>query len=96
MPNETGDALNGSDERVIDRRALFDAISRFSLGVAATAAIAGQVKATPAAETKSEELENFKYDIESGKGWVGPGGSLCGNPSPGTPVHEVHNQGDIT
>src|ERR1700679_507782 len=75
MPYETGDALNGTDGRGIDRRALFDAISRLSLGVAATAAIASQVKAAPAAETKSEELENFKYDIESGKGWTGPGGS---------------------
>jgi oxalate decarboxylase len=59
----------------IDRRALFNAISRLSLGVAATAAIAEQVKAATADETKGEDLENFKFDIESSKGWVGPGGS---------------------
>ena len=46
-----------------------------SLGLAATAAIAEQVKAAPSEETKAEELEPFKYDIESEKGWVGPGGS---------------------
>ncbi len=33
------------------------------------------MKAAPAEETKAEELEDFKYDIESEKGWVGPGGS---------------------
>src|SRR5271157_1329 len=62
-----------SDE--INRRDLFDAISRVSLGLAATAVIADQVKAAPAEETKGDDLEPFKYDIESGKGWVGPGGS---------------------
>ena len=82
MPCETGDAVNRSDERVIDRRALFDALSRFSLGVAATAAIAGQVKAAPAADTKSEELESFKYDIEErqrlGRRWrLGEGSNRC-------------------
>src|SRR6202000_1014237 len=59
----------------IDRRSLFDAISRVSLGLAATAVIADQVKAAPSEETKADELEPFKYDIESEKGWVGPGGS---------------------
>jgi len=62
-----------SDE--INRRDLFDAISRVSLGLAATAVIADQVKAAPAEETKGDDLEPFKYDIESEKGWVGPGGS---------------------
>jgi oxalate decarboxylase len=37
--------------------------------------IAEQVKAAPSEETKADELEPFKYDIESEKGWVGPGGS---------------------
>src|ERR1700734_4435225 len=59
----------------IDRRKLFHALSSVSLGLAATAAIAEQVKAAPAEETKADELEPFKYDIESEKGWVGPGGS---------------------
>src|SRR5580698_4984861 len=45
------------DERGIDRRSLFDAISRVSLGLAATAVIAEQVKAAPAEETKAEELD---------------------------------------
>src|SRR6204780_955404 len=66
---------NTGEERLIDRRSLFDAISRVSLGLAATAVIAEQVKAAPSEETKAEELEDFKYDIESEKGWVGPGGS---------------------
>ena len=74
MPEKTADTLNASD-RGIDRRALFDAIGRVSLGLAATAAIAEQVKAAPSEETKAEELEPFKYNIESEKGWVGPGGS---------------------
>ncbi len=26
-------------------------------------------------QTKADELEDFKYDIQSEKGWVGPGGS---------------------
>lgn len=63
------------DEQGIDRRSLFQALSQVSLGLAATAAIAEQVKAAPSEETKAEELEPFKYDIESEKGWVGPGGS---------------------
>ena len=74
MPDHTADATNAS-ESGIDRRSLFNAISRVSLGLAATAAIAEQVKAAPAEETKADELEEFKYDIESEKGWVGPGGS---------------------
>ncbi len=42
----------------------------------ATAAIAEQVKGrSRLEETKADELEPFKYDIESEKGWVGPGGS---------------------
>ena len=70
MPDQTADATNAS-ESGIDRRSLFNAISRVSLGLAATAAIAEQVKAAPAEETKADELEEFKYDIESEKGWVG-------------------------
>src|SRR5580658_10827215 len=76
MPDKT-DAPNASIGRPggIDRRALFNAISNVSLGLAATAVIAEQVKAAPSEETKPEDLEPFKYDIESEKGWVGPGGS---------------------
>ena len=42
-----------SDERGIDRRALFSALSNVSLGLAATAVIAEQVKAAPSEETKA-------------------------------------------
>jgi len=57
------------------RRSLFDAISSASLGIAATAAIAREVKAAPPEETHSTPLEDFKFDIENQKGWVGEAGS---------------------
>ncbi len=57
------------------RRNLFNALSRVTTGLAATAMIAEQVKAAPPAETKSEELENFKLDLESQVHWVGEAGS---------------------
>ena len=66
---------DGFGEDGFSRRSLFGAISRVSAGLAATALIAEQVKAAPPAETKSEELENFKLDMESQTHWVGPGGS---------------------
>ena len=75
MSDKAADPTSASEERGINRRSLFDAISRVSLGLAATAAIAEQVKAAPTEETQSEGLEPFHYDIESEKGWVGPGGS---------------------
>jgi oxalate decarboxylase len=68
-------SIGASNKDAIDRRSLFEAVSRVSLGLAATAVIADQVKAAPSGETKSEELEPFKYDINSEKGWIGPGGS---------------------
>ena len=67
--------ITSSDEQGLSRRNLFDAISRVSTGLAATALIAQQVKAAPPAETKSEELENFKYDLEAQTHWVGDAGS---------------------
>jgi oxalate decarboxylase len=57
------------------RRKLLDALSNVSAGIAATALIAREVKAAPADETHPEQLENFKFDIENQKGWVGPAGS---------------------
>jgi oxalate decarboxylase len=59
----------------VSRRTLFDAVSSASLGIAATALIAEQVQAAPPEETHSEPLENFKFDIENQKGWVGEAGS---------------------
>jgi oxalate decarboxylase len=59
----------------VTRRGLFESISRSSLGIAATALIAEQVKAAPQGEAKTEELETFKFNIENQKGWVGEGGS---------------------
>jgi oxalate decarboxylase len=46
-----------------------------SVGLAATVAIAEQVNAAAADEIHSEELEPFRYDLESDRGWEGPGGS---------------------
>ncbi len=57
------------------RRKLFDTLSSVSAGLAATALIAREVKAAPAEETRPEQLENFKFDIENQRGWVGPAGS---------------------
>src|SRR5580704_9926236 len=57
------------------RRALLDALSGTSAGIAATALIARQVQAAPAEETHPEQLDNFKFDIENQKGWVGEAGS---------------------
>ena len=57
------------------RRSLFEALSSASLGIAATAVIAREVKAAPPEETHSEQLENFKFDIENQRGWVGEAGS---------------------
>src|ERR1700678_1704552 len=75
MPEEQATGAAGLERGGIDRRSLFDTLSRVSLGLAATAVIAEQVKAAPSEEIKSDELEPFKYDIESETGWVGPGGS---------------------
>jgi oxalate decarboxylase len=59
----------------LSRRSLLDAVSSASAGIAATALIARQVKAAPPEETHAEQLENFKFDIENQKGWVGEAGS---------------------
>jgi oxalate decarboxylase len=59
----------------VSRRSLFETISRGSLGIAATALIAEQIKAAPPGEAKIEEVETFKFNIENQKGWVGEGGS---------------------
>ena len=59
----------------LSRRKLLDALSSASAGIAATALIAREVKSAPAEETHPEQLENFKFDIENQKGWVGPAGS---------------------
>jgi oxalate decarboxylase len=59
----------------ISRRGLFETISRSSLGIAATALIAEQLRAAPPGDAKIEEIETFKFNIESQKGWVGEGGS---------------------
>ena len=61
--------------RGLSRRTLFDAISSASAGIAATALIAREVKAAPPEEKHSEQLENFKFNIENQKGWVGDAGS---------------------
>src|SRR5271165_3302644 len=64
-----------SDLDGLSRRRLFDALSSASAGLAATALIARQVKAAPAQETHPEQLENFKFDLENQRGWVGDAGS---------------------
>jgi len=56
------------------RRGLFEAVSRASFGIAATAALAQEVKAAPH-EGASVPLEDFKFDIESQVGWQGEAGS---------------------
>jgi oxalate decarboxylase len=56
------------------RRDLFDALSGVSVGLAATAVVAEQVNAAPSTG-KVEPLENFKFDIENQRGWVGDAGS---------------------
>jgi oxalate decarboxylase len=58
------------------RRSLLDAVSSASAGIAATALIARELKAAPPEETHGgQQLENFKFDIENQKGWVGEAGS---------------------
>jgi oxalate decarboxylase len=58
------------------RRSLLDAVSSASAGIAATALIARELKAAPPEETNgAQQLENFKFDIENQKGWVGEAGS---------------------
>src|ERR1700732_782096 len=61
--------------RGLSRRTLFDAISSASAGIAATALIAREVKAAPPEEKHSEQLENFKFNMEDQKGWGGDAGS---------------------
>src|SRR5260370_23137228 len=68
-------SVGGAKSEGLNRRALFDALSSVTVGLAGTSMIAEQVKAAPAEETKFEELENFKFDIENQKGWQGPAGS---------------------
>jgi oxalate decarboxylase len=56
----------------ISRRGLFDTVTAASLGLAAASAM----NAEPAPqEHKPEPIANFKYNIESERGWVGEGGS---------------------
>src|ERR1051326_3967369 len=59
----------------VSRRGLFDAMRSASAGIAATALLAQQVKAAPSDGSHTEPLENFKFDIENQKGWVGDAGS---------------------
>lgn len=59
----------------LSRRSLFDALSSASAGIAATAMIAANLEAAPPEETHHDELENFKFDIENQRGWVGDAGS---------------------
>ena len=60
------------EKKGISRRGLFDTVTAASLGLAAASAI----HAEPAPEEhKPEPIANFKYNIESERGWVGEGGS---------------------
>jgi oxalate decarboxylase len=60
------------EHKGISRRGLFDAVTAASLGMAAASAM----NAEPAPEEhKPEPIANFKYNIESERGWVGEGGS---------------------
>jgi oxalate decarboxylase len=60
------------EKKGISRRGLFDTVTAASLGLAAASAI----HAEPAPqEHKPEPIANFKYNIESERGWVGEGGS---------------------
>ena len=60
------------EKKGISRRGLFDTVTAASLGLAAASAI----NAEPAPqEHKPEPIANFKYNIESERGWVGEGGS---------------------
>jgi len=57
----------------ITRRAIFDAVGLASVGLAASAASAAPEPGPD--DTKFEPLPNFKFDIESERGWVGEAGS---------------------
>jgi oxalate decarboxylase len=60
------------EKKGISRRGLFDTVTAASLGLAAASAL----HAEPAPqEHKPEPIANFKYNIESERGWVGEGGS---------------------
>src|SRR5471032_1327589 len=59
----------------ISRRGLFDSISAASLTLTAAALAAGRAHAAPATSDALAPIANFKFDIESEKGWVGPAGS---------------------
>ena len=60
------------EKKGLSRRGLFDAVTAASLGMAAASAM----NAEPAPqEHKPEPIANFKYNIESERGWVGEGGS---------------------
>lgn len=67
--------LDAPQAAILSRRHLFESLSQTSLGLAATAILAGQVKAAPPAVRKAEELETFTFDIENQTGWVGEAGS---------------------
>jgi oxalate decarboxylase len=60
------------EKKGISRRGLFDTVTAASLGLAAASAI--HAEPTPE-EHKPEPIANFKYNIESERGWVGEGGS---------------------
>ncbi|MGE5207639.1 MAG: cupin domain-containing protein, partial [Chlamydiota bacterium] len=58
------------------RRELLGGASLAAAGIAAaTMAAPLPAAAAPGSGTKHAPLQNFKYDIESSKAWVGPGGS---------------------
>src|SRR5260370_41791605 len=60
------------EKKGISRRGLFDTVTTASLGLAAASAM----NAEPAPqEDKPEPIANFKYNVESQRGWVGEGGS---------------------
>src|SRR5579863_7287525 len=58
------------------RRELLGGASLAAAGIAAVSlAKPVPAQAAPRSGAKHAPLENFKYDIESSKGWLGPGGS---------------------
>jgi oxalate decarboxylase len=60
------------EKKGISRRGLLDTVTAASLGFAAASAMSAE----PAPqEYKPEPIANFKYNIESQRGWVGEGGS---------------------
>ncbi|HKC69984.1 MAG TPA: cupin domain-containing protein, partial [Terriglobales bacterium] len=58
------------------RRELLGGVSLAAAGIAAaTLATSEPATAAPRSGAKHAPLQSFKYDIESSRGWFGPGGS---------------------